>query len=362
MLFLFYNFAIFQSTPPARGATTTHCVVCQEGKISIHAPREGGDLLERTDDTPTITISIHAPREGGDIPKNSGKTIEFNFNPRPPRGGRLRDGLHRRCRRNISIHAPREGGDRQGGAAAPPHRVISIHAPREGGDDLVQELQNDEFVFQSTPPARGATAGQRVPPAQGQTISIHAPREGGRRCCASARRSTTRFQSTPPARGATWTKGDQYQSLAFQSTPPARGATFLMVYFRLLMKFQSTPPARGATDATVKTRHKAVISIHAPREGGRLADSVPWRGWYHFNPRPPRGGRQVKSNSRLFTREFQSTPPARGATVDLIPNDLTLDVISIHAPREGGDYAHSLILPSLSDFNPRPPRGGRRLM
>ena len=35
-------------------------------KISIHAPREGGDVV---DDAPAMPpqISIHAPREGGDI-------------------------------------------------------------------------------------------------------------------------------------------------------------------------------------------------------------------------------------------------------------------------------------------------------
>ena len=56
---------LFQSTPPARGATET--VVHREEliKISIHAPREGGDgvKLERLQ---TRSISIHAPREGGD--------------------------------------------------------------------------------------------------------------------------------------------------------------------------------------------------------------------------------------------------------------------------------------------------------
>ena len=58
--------------------------------------------------------------------------------------------------------------------------VISIHAPREGGD-LRWALNNRLFSqFQSTPPARGATA---IP----HTIPI----------------PFFEFQSTPPARGAT---------------------------------------------------------------------------------------------------------------------------------------------------------------
>ena len=35
---------------------------------------------------------------------------------------------------------------------------ISIHAPREGGDYWTEEDFRREFGFQSTPPARGATA------------------------------------------------------------------------------------------------------------------------------------------------------------------------------------------------------------
>ena len=39
---------------------------------------------------------------------------------------------------------------------------------------------------------------------------------------------------------------------------------------------------------------------------------------------------------RMETSKFQSTPPARGATTDLAA-DVEFLVISIHAPREGGD-------------------------
>ena len=56
------------------------------------------------------------------------------------------------------------------------------------------------------------------------------------------------------------------------------------------------------------------ISIHAPREGRDRRKS----GVYHI------------------AGEFQSTRPARGATVsveDILPDD----EISIHAPREGRD-------------------------
>ena len=59
----------------------------QYALISIHAPREGGDGGVVRHGYLGI-ISIHAPREGGDPSSTSGSQKKFNFNPRPPRGGR----------------------------------------------------------------------------------------------------------------------------------------------------------------------------------------------------------------------------------------------------------------------------------
>ena len=146
----------FQSTPPARGATGGHGGLVRSQRISIHAPREGGDarqaLLQAAEG-----ISIHAPREGGDCRTRRGTSLMQYFNPRPPRGGRHE--------KNYDRLSP--------------------------------------YVFQSTPPARGATSLCRVcaawisnfnprPPRGGRLflasvhragaeISIHAPREGGDR-------------------------------------------------------------------------------------------------------------------------------------------------------------------------------------
>ena len=79
----------------------------------------------------------------------------FDFNPRPPRGGRLNDSVKVIDNRTISIHAPREGGDEADFYSMNSARRISIHAPREGGDHFL---------------LRAAIA---------ELISIHAPREGG---------------------------------------------------------------------------------------------------------------------------------------------------------------------------------------
>ena len=81
----------------------------------------------------------------------------------------------------------------------------------------------------------------------------------------------------------------------------------------------------------------AVISIHAPREGGdqilQRDDGVVCTISIHA----PREGGDFEADGGIWKREaFQSTPPARGATG--LPADYTAAVpISIHAPREGGD-------------------------
>ena len=80
-------------------------------KISIHAPREGGDP-DAVNITPdTELISIHAPREGGDSSWKIDIQKQRDFNPRPPRGGRRQEHLQQIAEYEISIHAPREGGD-----------------------------------------------------------------------------------------------------------------------------------------------------------------------------------------------------------------------------------------------------------
>ena len=106
------------------------------------------------------------------------------------------------------------------------------------------------------------------------------------------------------------------------------------------------------------------ISIHAPREGGD-SDCIGLRvRRNHFNPRPPRGGRPWPIWPSISACRFQSTPPARGATIYevpiMLPDDLfqstppargatetggfsgQIVAISIHAPREGGDPINEL--------------------
>ena len=80
-----------------------------------------------------IPISIHAPREGGDLQDRRPFLRQKGFQSTPPARGataeRRDPGLHQ----HISIHAPREGGDKTI-TSVDRSANISIHAPREGGD------------------------------------------------------------------------------------------------------------------------------------------------------------------------------------------------------------------------------------
>ena len=79
--------------------------------ISIHAAREGGDILNAGQD-PYIGISIHAAREGGDAHSDSYQIFRIRFQSTPPVKAATSSRVRSTVSYNISIHAAREGGDR----------------------------------------------------------------------------------------------------------------------------------------------------------------------------------------------------------------------------------------------------------
>ena len=189
----------FQSTPPARGATQKSSVAYSQRWYFNPRPREGGDRRTSSVRTlrctfqstppargatffqlpakPVCIISIHAPREGGDAGQEIAPGGLHDFNPRPPRGGRLH---FRQIIPTSSFH-------------------FNPRPPRGGRLNRLIRFTVTQIKFQSTPPARGAT-GEGTGKVPYTSISIHAPARGatfGHRC----RRMMLPFQSTPPARG-----------------------------------------------------------------------------------------------------------------------------------------------------------------
>ena len=147
--------AKFQSTHPARGATGYEDETTQRLEISIHAPREGCDML-------------------------------INFV---------------RIFRRISIHAPREGCDcAQSGYRHSPTRFQSTH-PARGATRCNRKNDVKDAEFQSTHPARGATIIPDPKKSDSEFQSTHPAR--GATSAGKAISGKISFQSTHPARGAT---------------------------------------------------------------------------------------------------------------------------------------------------------------
>ncbi len=324
----------------------------------------------------------------------------YGFNPRAPRGARRAQAVMDCVSHNVSIHAPRAGRDRNTLALHVSICSFNPRAPR-GARHQSQSVAPQQDTFQSTRPARGATGSaaksisrimfQSTRPARGATmdavrgavshnVSIHAPRAG----------------RDPPygIPEAAWR--------SFNPRAP-RGARLCPVSnFQTCALFQSTRPARGATQPQTQAFPPIQVSIHAPRAGRDQGAQGYCAAGACFNPRAPRGARQNRHGIRPGVAKFQSTRPARGATVGIdfphasqrfqstrpargaTPGKVGLtreELVSIHAPRAGRDQgaqaycaagAVSIHAPRagrdgtaahkvfrMSSFNPRAPRGAR---
>ncbi len=171
--------------------------------------------------------------------------------------------------------------------------------------------------------------------------------------------------------------------MPFQSTHPARGATFNLGHnFGLLYVISIHAPREGCDPTAGRGRYlrdnfnprtprgvrlaphagggaAILISIHAPREGCDFAPRNDGGMWV-ISIHAPREGCDHRRYPGLHGEPtFQSTHPARGATITspYFPVD---GAISIHAPREGCDTVGIMLPVGYEDFNPRTPRGVRR--
>ena len=173
---------------------------------------------------------------------------------------------------------------------------------------------------------------------------------------------THRFQSTPPSRGGDSRLSSCFPlSSQFQSTPPARGATAAAsMSSDPACNFNPRPPRGGRPRQLEAVCKRCHISIHAPREGGDLDMQVRMlrRGIFQSTP-PARGATVTISTDGITLNDFNPRPP-RGGRLLYSSGDPDLWLISIHAPREGGDPDLYVQRPDGGHFNPRPPRGGRR--
>ncbi len=210
---------MFQSTPPAWGATVCMAWSGQYLSVSIHAPRMGSDACGLVTSPPANKFQSTPPAWGATV-HNWEIVITIWFQSTPPAWGATKSKHSINRRYDVSIHAPRMGSDKHASGRLLDGRV-SIHAPRMGSD-------------------RGKSRSLT-----GNCVSIHAPRMGSDVSYHHTPRLLVCFNPRPP-------HGERLAHNSLRSR---------------IWLFQSTPPAWGATTVRAAQGNTPNVSIHAPRMG-----------------------------------------------------------------------------------------------
>ena len=100
--------------------------------------------------------------------------------------------------------------------------------------------------------------------------------------------------------------------------------------------FQSTLPAGEATKDNDYDVVREEISIHASRGGSDFFKIEKYSKNSHFNPRFPRGKRQMSQQERDYIKRISIHASRGGSDKNLFHNAYLLK-ISIHASRGGSD-------------------------
>ena len=127
-------------------------------RISIHAPRTGSDGGGGKQNEKDYDFNPRSPHGERRRCRACAAEIMDDFNPRSPHGER-RNNVKKQIAEPENFNPRSPHGERR--LSALPYRSglrISIHAPRTGSDEIFVENQAGIKRFQSTLPARGATA------------------------------------------------------------------------------------------------------------------------------------------------------------------------------------------------------------
>ena len=322
----------FLSTPSARRATYASKHPGGVRAISIHALREEGDtnaMAQQTDvliflSTPSARRATAGPMERRTVARflstpsarrattcrPTSATVQPNFYPRPPRGGRHCTLNRQKCALQFLSTPSARRATRKATSCAACGRFLSTPSARRATHPLV-------FVSIC------------------ETISIHALR-------VATSATGTDFYPRPPRGGRRMPHQLLRYLIRFLSTPSARRATNHVGQLDSEFQFLSTLSARRATSRLSDAENGLGISIHALREEGdhgrRQHQHLP----ADFYPRPPRGGRPCTPMPPPQSwQRFLSTPSARRATKDR-SGEAMQRAISIHALREEGDFFDGL--------------------
>ena len=285
-----------------------------ENEISIHAPRTGSDNQTFLLVNVTCRFQSTLPARGATCRDCRGKRRGGYFNPRSPHGERHWKKSARNRQNHFNPRSPH--GERPGWCALAilpryfnprsPHgerRIVALaisfhfihfnprspHGERQG----FKFRGIDDVIFQSTLPARGAT-GLQVPWHRRCNISIHAPRTGSDKVAVLGERADTRnFNPRSPHGERHFRHALQADQRYFNPRSP-HGERLIFLHLRTVNNYFNPRSPHGERPDRANSRAR-------PGE--------------NFNPRSPHGERHERGGGMAKRPPFQSTLPARGATV-----------------------------------------------
>ena len=242
---------------------------------------------------------------------------------------------------------------------------------------------NIVIKFQSTLPARGATKA-RAQRWNRLVISIHAPRTGSDQSPRATVESARHFNPRSPHGERPVQCDCCCFGLRFQSTLPARGATYSFLAARRHSSISIHAPRTGSDEYIHRRTFKRTANFNPRSPHGERLQSI-WHtaGSFHISIHAPRtGSDQLYELGMLSPTQFQSTLPARGATL-LMPFTAMLAIFQSTLPARGATACEAVqvaamcvfqstlpargatrkllaTLSARSHFNPRSPHGERR--
>ena len=168
------------------------------------------------------------------------------------------------------------------------------------------------------------------------------------------------FQSTLPARGATWYGKELCLAFGhFNPRSPHGERRRSAGSFAQPRDFNPRSPHGERRGVNVYQSKRHLFQSTLPARGATIPLSAASQSMRNFNPRSPHGERRLRwtvENTRL--EKFQSTLPARGATVALLSGRNSNQFQST-LPARGATHITSSIANRPRNFNPRSPHGER---
>ena len=307
-------YLLFQSTLPARGATWPSDAPCQS-PTHFNPRSPHGERLRRAS---ALRRTPH-------------------FNPRSPHGERLYALDSMSSNSIFQSTLPARGATSCRCCFARAHR-ISIHAPRTGSDKRQREYYWKNKEFQSTLPARGATKSARFCRANVVGFQSTLPARGATDARKERKNSPT-FQSTLPARGATRVTAAPYRRPRHFNPRSPHGERRAVRMFSSCCAayFNPRSPHGERRGVSIGNLAMQLISIHAPRTG---SDALLWGAGAarpHFNPRSPHGERRLARLECSRYARISIHAPRTGSDRYRAGRYNPEGGISIHAPRTGSD-------------------------